>query len=91
MHRMIAMAALVGGLTAALGCHHIGGKSDCGYNPADYPIGPPTPPYPSIPAPPPPEKVPDKIPGSIFKSSAETGAADPTGLDKLPTVPGSGY
>jgi hypothetical protein len=51
MRRMIAMIAVLGGLSAGLGCQHIGGKSDCGFNPADYPVGPPTPPYPSAPAP----------------------------------------
>jgi hypothetical protein len=51
MRRKIAMVALLGGLAAGLGCHHIAGKFDCGYNPSDYPIGPPTPPYPSVLAP----------------------------------------
>jgi hypothetical protein len=51
MRRMIAMMAVLGGLTAGLGCQHIGGKSDCGYHPSDYPIAAPTPPYPAIPAP----------------------------------------
>ena len=63
MRRKIAMVALLGGLAAGLGCHHIAGKNDCGYNPSDYPIGGPTPPYSSAPAPrvpAPVEKVPDK-------------------------------
>jgi hypothetical protein len=51
MRRKIAMIAVLGGLAAGLGCQHIGGKSDCGYHPSDYPIGAPTPPHPSIPAP----------------------------------------
>ena len=51
MRRIIAMIAVLGGLAAGLGCQHIGGKTDCGYHPSDYPIGPPTPPYPSAPAP----------------------------------------
>jgi hypothetical protein len=51
MRRMIAMIAVLGGLAAGLGCQHIGGKSDCGYSPSDYPIGAATPPYPSSPAP----------------------------------------
>ena len=50
MRRMIAMIAVLGGLAAGLGCQHIAGKSDCGYHPSDYPIGAPTPPYPSAPA-----------------------------------------
>jgi hypothetical protein len=48
MRRMIAMMTVLGGLTAGLGCQHIGGKSDCGYHPSDYPIAAPTPPYPAI-------------------------------------------
>ena len=51
MRRLIAMMAVLGGMTAGLGCQHIGGKSDCGFHPSDYPIGAPTPPYPSAPAP----------------------------------------
>jgi hypothetical protein len=47
MRRKIALVALLGGLAAGLGCHHIAGKTDCGYNPSDYPIGGPTPPYPA--------------------------------------------
>jgi hypothetical protein len=49
MRRKIAMIAVLGGLAAGLGCHHIAGKADCGYNPANYPIAPPTPPAPSYP------------------------------------------
>lgn len=49
MRRKIAMIAVLGGLAAGLGCQHIGGKSDCGYNPADYPIPPATTPYPTFP------------------------------------------
>jgi hypothetical protein len=60
MSSKIAIVALLGVLAAGLGCHHIAGKSDCGYNPSDYPIGPPTPPYPTTPAP----KVSDVIPKS---------------------------
>ena len=51
MRRMIAMIAVLGGLSAGLGCQHIGGKSDCGFNPADYVIHAPSPPYPASPAP----------------------------------------
>jgi hypothetical protein len=66
MRRQIAALALLGGLAAGC-CHHIAGKSDCGYNPSDYPIGPPTAPYPATVAPPVPvpEKGPDVIPKSI--------------------------
>ena len=50
MRRKIAMIAVLGGLTAGLGCQHIGGKSDCGYHPSDYPMPAITvPPYPTFP------------------------------------------
>jgi len=49
MRRFIALMTMFAALVAALGCHHIGGKSDCGFNPADYPIHAPTDPVPSAP------------------------------------------
>ncbi len=51
MRRYIALTFAFAVLTAALGCQHIGGKCDCGYNPSDYPIPPLSPAHPSIPAP----------------------------------------
>ena len=52
MARRIAMMALLGGMIAAgLGCRHIGGKCDCGSNPADAVQTGPTNPYPYAPAP----------------------------------------
>ncbi len=51
MRRRILMTALVGVLAAGFGCRHVGGKCDCGANPADAVIHPPTPPYPTAPAP----------------------------------------
>jgi hypothetical protein len=36
-------------MVAALGCQHIGGKCDCGYNPSDYQIQGATNPYPTAP------------------------------------------
>ena len=64
MRRKIALLAVLGGLTAGLGCRHIGGKSDCGYHPSDFVIGSPTPPYPTYPVPSVPEKLgtPSKLP-----------------------------
>ena len=50
MRRYIALMSVFAALLAALGCQHIGGKCDCGYNPNDYPIAGPTPPYPAVPA-----------------------------------------
>lgn len=83
MRRKIAMVALLGGLAAGLGCHHIAGKSDCGYNPSDYPISGPTPPYPTTPAPSVPvmkDKGSDQIPkGKI--GSDKTLDSDFPGID----------
>lgn len=55
MRRYIVLMGVLAVLVAALGCRHVGGKCDCGYNPADYPIQPPVNPHPS--APPAPVKV----------------------------------
>ena len=49
MRRYIALTVMFAALVAALGCQHIGGKCDCGYNPSDYPIPPVTDPHPSHP------------------------------------------
>lgn len=49
MRRKLALIAVLGGLAAGFGCQHIAGKSDCAYNPADYPIPPVTTPYPVFP------------------------------------------
>jgi hypothetical protein len=49
MRRYIASLCALAALTAALGCQHVGGKCDCGYNPNDYPITGPTAQYPAAP------------------------------------------
>lgn len=49
MRRYIALMSVFSALVAALGCNHIGGKCDCGYNPSDYQISGPTNPYPAAP------------------------------------------
>ena len=49
MRRYIALTVMFAALVAALGCQHIGGKCDCGYNPADYEIHAPVNPYPAAP------------------------------------------
>ena len=49
MRRYIALMGVFAALVAALGCQHIGGKCDCGYNPADYEIHAPTNPHPAAP------------------------------------------
>jgi hypothetical protein len=71
MRRKIALLAVLGGLTAGLGCQHIAGKSDCGWHPSNYAIGSPTPPYPTYPVPDVPLKKvggSDKDPMKIGKS-----------------------
>ena len=49
MRRYIALTVMFAALVAALGCQHIGGKCDCGFNPNDYPIPPITDPNPVYP------------------------------------------
>ena len=49
MRRYIALTVMFAALVAALGCQHVGGKCDCGFNPSDYPIQAPTDPHPSLP------------------------------------------
>jgi hypothetical protein len=49
MRRYIALTVMFAALVAMLGCQHIGGKCDCGYNPNDYPIPAPTDPHLALP------------------------------------------
>jgi hypothetical protein len=50
MRRLFASVAACAALAlAAVGCQHVGGKCDCGYNPSDYPIAGPTDPHASAP------------------------------------------
>lgn len=62
MRRKLAMLAVLGGLAAGLGCQHIGGKHDCGYNPNEYAIGAPTAPRPTFPVTGNPAPVVDPVP-----------------------------
>ena len=62
MRRRISMMSVLGLLAAALGCHHIGGKCDCGAHPADATPLPLTTPYPAAPAPGVPGKAPIQLP-----------------------------
>jgi len=82
MCRKIAIFALLGGLAAGLGCHHIAGTSDCGYNPSDYPIGQPTPPYPAT-------LVPTKPADLVPKT--KLGGSDSPGKSFESGVPGIDY
>ncbi|MBM3981592.1 MAG: hypothetical protein FJ304_15205 [Planctomycetes bacterium] len=49
MRRYITMLSALALMVAALGCQHIGGKCDCGYNASDYQIQGATNPYPTAP------------------------------------------
>jgi hypothetical protein len=49
MRRYLALMPVFAALVAALGCCHVGGKCDCGFNPNDYPVHAPTDPYPTAP------------------------------------------
>lgn len=49
MRRFIALMSLCAALVVAIGCQHVGGKCDCGYNPSDYQIQGPTNPHPTAP------------------------------------------
>ena len=78
MRRTFAMIAVLGGLTAGVGCclcEHVGGKFDCGYNPADYPIGAPTAAHTTYP-----------VPGVVTpaKDADPMKGKDGTGSDKTP-------
>ena len=84
MRRKIAMIAVLGGLAAGLGCQHIGGKSDCSYNPADYAIGPPTQPYPTYPVLGNPAPVKDKT-DALPVIPKKTGSGSSSGSDVDPT------
>lgn len=81
MRRKIAMIAVLGGLAAGFGCNHIGGKTDCGYNPSDYPIPQPSPPYASYPV------VPDGTPIPKVKD----GGSDADVKKPLDKIKGGGF
>ena len=49
MRRYIAFLSMFAALVSGLGCSHVGGKCDCGYNARDYQITGPTDPHPSAP------------------------------------------
>jgi hypothetical protein len=71
MRRKLAMLAVLGGLAAGLGCQHIGGKHDCGYNPNDYAIGAPTAPRQTFPVTGNPAPVVDPMPMPKGKTDAD--------------------
>lgn len=50
MRRILASVAACAALAlVAVGCQHVAGKCDCGYNPSDYAITGPTDPHASAP------------------------------------------
>lgn len=50
MRRILASVAACAALAlVAVGCQHVGGKCDCGYNPNDYHLNGPTDPHASAP------------------------------------------
>lgn len=73
MRRKLALIAVLGGLATGIGCQHIGGKTDCGYNPADYELPQITSPYATFPVQPLPKKDPGNVKG---KTGSDT---DPKG------------
>ncbi len=77
MRQKIAIVTVLGVLAAGLGCRHIGGKNDCGFNPADYPILPPTAPYHSYPAPP--VEIKEMIPKAASRPSSDKPVEVPVG------------
>lgn len=86
MRRKLALIAVLGGLAAGFGCQHIAGKSDCAYNPADYPIPPVTTPYPVFPLvelpKEPVEKEKDKVPVPKKATGSDTEPKLKLGDDK---------
>jgi hypothetical protein len=48
MRRYIALIIACVVVVGSLGCQHVGGKCDCGYNPNDYDIHAPVNPVPSV-------------------------------------------
>ena len=45
MRRIMTLSAVLGLFAAGLGCHHVAGKCDCTYDPADFPLPTPNQPY----------------------------------------------
>jgi hypothetical protein len=62
MRRIVALAAVFGSFAAGLGCKHVGGTCDCGHDPAQAVITPPSQPYPATGQPIPGTPVPEKMP-----------------------------
>jgi hypothetical protein len=50
MRRRIALTSVLGLLLAGMGCNHIAGRNDCQFQPGDYDLPSPTPPYVATPA-----------------------------------------
>lgn len=48
MRRTIMLSAVFGLIVAGLGCHHVAGKCDCTYDPANFPLPTPNQPFAQI-------------------------------------------
>lgn len=72
MSRALTLTAVFGLFVAGLGCHHVAGKCDCTFDPADFPLPTPNQPYPQV--------------GSPIVGSAVTPlpAPAPVGSEKMP-------
>ncbi|MFO0823131.1 MAG: hypothetical protein U0792_08420 [Gemmataceae bacterium] len=68
MRRKLALIAVLGGLATGFGCQHIGGKHDCGYNPADYQLPEITSPYTLYPV--------KQMPGKTLPDVKDKGGSD---------------
>jgi hypothetical protein len=77
MRRRIALLSVLGLLTVALGCRHVGGKCDCGAHPADAVIAGPVNPYPAVPAPGTAPAVPPIKPGASSAVPGDLPLANP--------------
>lgn len=62
MRRIVALAGIAGIVVVGLGCKHVGGTCDCGYNPASTVIHPPGQPYAAHGQPIPAAAVPEVMP-----------------------------
>ena len=88
MCRRLAITSVLGLLAAGLGCNHIGGKNDCGANPADAVIAGPTPPYPATAATAPtggPIGMPPPVTVRVAPPTPETKIPDPKKVDDKKT------
>jgi hypothetical protein len=70
MRRTFTLSAVFGLIVAGLGCHHVAGKCDCTYNPANFPLPTPNQPFAQI--------------GSPIVGLPANAAPEPSPMEKLP-------